>query len=243
MNANNFKSDINKLTEFRIRQIVRYVVYCYLQILSDKKTYNYSEKGKIPKEGFLRNGLVNDYLQKSYNKEYFKKYLSDNPSVEITFHPEEEMTYIIDSETNQPCTDKIDIAIWESSLQSIWSEKTDDEIRFAMECKRIEKLSDVNNYILDIEKFSNRNYLYTRLPFEGQIAFIENQKISHTKLRNKINDVLKKHDSIITDIFLTPKVLNEKFDGTYMSKHKRNTNNQFFSIYHLLFNYSNIVVD
>ena len=243
MNANKFKSDINKLTEFRIRQIVRYVVYCYLQILSDKKTYNYSEKGKIPKEGFLRNGLVNDYLQKSYNKEYFKKYLSDNPSVEITFHPEEEMTYIIDSETNQPCIDKIDIAIWESSLQSIWSEKTDDEIRFAMECKRIEKLSDVNNYILDIEKFSNRNYLYTRLPFEGQMAFIENQKITHITLKDKINDVLKKHDSIITDIFLTPKVLNKKFDGTYMSKHKRNTSNQFFLIYHLLFNYSNIVVD
>jgi len=161
INASSFKPDINKLTESRIQQIVKYVIYCYLQILSDKKRYNYSAKGKIPKEEFLRNGLVNDYLKKSYNKEYFRQNISDNPSVEITFHPEETMTYI-DSETNEPSTDKIDIAISESDLQSIWSEKTDDEIKFAMECKRIEKLSDTINYISVIQKFSKQNYLNTK---------------------------------------------------------------------------------
>jgi len=239
INANNFKPGINKLTEFRIQQILQYVIYCYLQILTDKKIYNYLEKGKIPKEEFLRNGLVNDYLQKSYNKEYFKQHISDNPSVEITFHTEETMTYI-DKSTNLPSTDKIDIAVCESILQSIWSKKTEDEIRFAIECKRIENLSDAKNYVGDIYKFCNRPYVYTRLPFEGQIAFIENQDIKHITLSNKINDMLKNHNSIITDSMLDTIVLNDKFDGTYLSKHQRNTSKEKFSIYHLLFYYSNI---
>jgi len=240
-NANHFKSKINKLTELRIRQIIQYVIYCYLKILSDKKAYNYSKRGKIPKEEFLRNGLVHDYLQKKYHKEYFKQYISDNPAVEITFHPEETMIYV-DSEANQPTTDKIDIAVSENILQSIWSEKTDNEIRFAIECKRIKKLSDTNDYISDIEKFCKRDYIHTRLPFEGQIAFIEHQNISHSALYNKINDALKNHKSIITDGLLAPIVLNNKFDGTYLSKHQRSTIKQLFFIYHLLFDYSNIVV-
>jgi hypothetical protein len=220
-----------------------YIIYCYLQILADKRTYNYSKRDKIPKEEFLRNGLVNDYLRKSYNKEYFKHQISDNPSVEITFHPEETMTYT-DLETNKQSTDKIDIAVCENILQSIWSEKTDNEIRFAIECKRIKILSDVNNYISDIEKFSNRNHIKTRLPFEGQIAFIEDQKITNSVLYKKINDVLENHSSIITNSSLESVVLNDKFDGTYLSKHQRNNaSKQNFSIYHLFFDYSNIVVD
>jgi len=242
INASRFKPDINKLTEFRIQQIVKYIIYCYLQILSDKKRYHYSTKGKIPKEEFLRNGLVYDYLQKNCNKEYYRQYISDNPSVEITFHPEETMPYI-DTETNESSTDRIDIAINESNLQSIWNDVTDNEIKFPVECKRINKLSDANNYIVDIEKFCKRNYIYTRLPFEGQIAFIEDQNISHDTLCNKINDILKNRNSIITDIFLNYIALNDKYNGTYLSKHQRNTGEQKFSIYHLFLNYSDIVVD
>jgi hypothetical protein len=209
-------------------------------MLADKKTYNYSERGKIPKEEFLRNGLVNNYLQKSYNKEFFKQNISDSPSVEISFHPEETMTYI-DTETNKPSTDKIDIAVWENILQSIWSEKTDNEIKFAIECKRIEKVSDANDSVSDIEKFCKRNYIYTRLPFEGQIAFIENQNITHIILRKKINEILQNHNSIITNSLLNSIVLNEKFEGAYLSKHQRKASKQRFSIYHLFLNYSNTV--
>jgi hypothetical protein len=243
-NASKFKSDINKLTEFRIRQIVQYVIYCYLKILDDKITYNYSEKGKISKEDFLKYGLVNDYLQKRDNKRYFIEHISDNPSVDvdISFHPEETMIYN-DNGTDKKTVDKIDIAVHEDGLQSIWSEKTEDEIRFAIECKRIEKLSDTDNYISDIENFSIREYEKTRLPFEGQIAFIENKSINYVTLKNKINEILKNHHSIITDSFLNPIVLDDKFDGTYLSKHQRTVSRHRFSIYHLLFNYSNIVVD
>ena len=210
-------------------------------MLTEYKKYHYSKRGKISQEGFLRNGLVNDYLQKSYNKEYFKQHISDNPSVDITFHPEETMTYI-DSEGDLPSTDYIDISIWESDLQSIWSEKTEDEIKFAIECKRIENLSDTKKYVSDIDNFCNRHYVNTRLPFEGQIAFIENQSIDHSKLRDKINTTLQNHDSIVTNVFLDKIVLNDKFDGTYLSKHQRNTSKRDFSIYHLLLNYSNIVI-
>ena len=241
IDATNFKPNINKLTECRIRQILHYVVYCYLQILADKKTYNYAVKGKIAKEEFLRNGLVNDYLQKSYNKNYFKQHISDNPSAEITFHPEETMTFI-NRETKKPSTDKIDIAVWENILQSIWSGKTDDEIRFAIECKRIERLSDASNYTSDMEKFCNRNHVNARLPFEGQIAFIENRNISHSALCIKINNILNNYKSIITSSFLGPIAISDKFNGTYMSIHQRNTSKSDFSIYHLLFDYTKIIV-
>ncbi|MCL2063898.1 MAG: hypothetical protein FWG98_05960 [Candidatus Cloacimonetes bacterium] len=241
-NANTFKSKEEKVTEYHVRQIVSYIIYCYLQILADKKTYDYSEKGKIAKEEFLRNGLVNDYLQKSYNKKYYKQYISDNPSVEITFHPEETMTYN-DSETQILSTDKIDISIWENSLQAIWSEKSDNEIRFAVECKRIKKLSDALNYISDTENFCFRNYVNTRLAFEGQIAFIEDIMMSCSKLKEKINEILLNHETIITSQFLEPVVLNDKFEGTYLSKHLRVSNKQYFSVYHLFFDYSSIVVN
>jgi hypothetical protein len=243
INADNFKSNINKLTEFRIQLILQYVIYCYLQILSDKKTYHYSERGKVPKEEFLRNGLLNDYLQKSYNKEYFKRNISDNLAVDITFHPEETMTYINQS-TNQRSIDKIDIAVCENILQSIWSKKTDNEIRFTIECKRIEKLSDSAKYIEDIEKFTNRKYINIRLPFEGQIAFIENSSITHTQLYEEINRKLDEKKTIITSNPLGQVSIHAKFNGTYLSKHKRNTDKQEqFSIYHLLFDYSKIVID
>jgi len=240
INADSFKPNINGLTEFRIKQILRYVIYCYLQIRKDVKTYDYSKKGRVSKEDFLKNGLVNDYLQKNHNKEYFKQHISDNPSVEITFHPEETMAYI-GASTNERSTDKIDIAIWENILQHIWSGETDNEIKFAIECKRIEKPSDSNKYVSDINNFCTRNYIYTRLPFEGQIAFIENSKINHINLSTKINEDLEGHQTIVTNSLLNQIMLSDTFKGTYLSKHQRITTDGF-SIYHLLLDYSDIVV-
>jgi hypothetical protein len=241
INADNFKMDTNKLTEFRIRLVVQYIVYCYLQILTDDKKYFYSERGKIPQEEYLRNGLVDDYLQKSKNKAYFKQNIAENPSVEITFHSEETMTYI-DFE-NQKRMDKIDIAIWENELQSLWTSRTDNEIKFAVECKRIETLADTDKYISDIQNFCNRNYIKTRLPFEGQLAFIEKATITHIQLKDNINKKLENKTSIITENPLNEIVVNNKYDGTYLSKHQRNTNNQSFSIYHLLFDYSSVIIN
>ena len=100
-----------------------------------------------------------------------------------------------------------------------------------------------SGYISDIEKFCNRNHIKTRLSIEGQIAFIENESITHNILYNVINENLQNRKSIITDGFLNKIVLNDKFEATYLSRHQRNTSIQIFSIYHLFFDYTNIVVD
>jgi hypothetical protein len=78
------------------------------------------------------------------------------------------------------------------------------------------------------------------LPFEGQIAFIENSTITHIQLKDKINEKLPTE---ITENPLNVVFISNKYDGTYLSKHKRNSSQHIFSIYHLLLDYSNIVID
>ncbi len=240
--ADNFKRDVNKLTEYRIRSVMKYIIYCYHKTLEDNKKYDYSKRGKIAQEDYLRNGLINDYLSKSYNKKYFKENISDSPLVEITFNPEETKTYI-DSTTNEERNDKIDISIYESRIQELWSKKTTDEIKFAVECKRINSYEDCKEYIKDIKKFSERNQTTFRLPIEGQIAFIENSALNEYLVAEKINEKLKL-SSIQTLYFLKRHELCKSFMGSYSSRHKKINNEiEDFKIYHLLFDYSSIILN
>ena len=105
-------------------------------------------------------------------------------------------------------------------------------------------MSDVKDYVLDIEnKFINRNHINLRLPFEGQIAFIENKKITHIDISMEINNILK-GKSFTTEKYLCYEKLHSKLDGTYLSIHKRNFENKnSFMIYHLILNYSNVVLN
>ena len=241
--ADNFKPNVNKLTEYRIRLVMQYVTYCYQQTLIDGKKYDYSKRGKIAQEDYLRNGLINDYLSKSSNKKYFKENISDNPFVEITFHPEETKTYI-DSTTSEERNDKIDISIWESKIQSLWSSETDDEIKFAVECKRINSYDDCKEYIKDIKKFTERPQTTFRLPIEGQIAFIENSSLNHNLIVEDINNKLQSYSSISTLDYLKHHQISDSFDGSYKSKHRKNFNKkEAFKIYHLLLDYSSIVMN
>lgn len=241
--ANNFKPNSNKLTEYKIRLVMKYIIYCYQLTLADNKQYDYSKRGKIAQEDYLRNGLINDYLSKSYNKKYFKENISDNPFVEITFHPEETKTYI-DGETNQERNDKIDISIWESDIQNLWSSKTDDEIKFAVECKRINDFDDCKEYVKDINKFTERLQTTFRLPIEGQIAFIENVRLNHNLVSDDINKKLNKHTSITSLDCLKHLIISDSFEGSYKSSHLKKFNNkESFKIYHLLLDYSNIVLN
>src|SRR5690554_4218170 len=239
--ADNFKPNVNKLTEYRIQSVMKYIVYCYQKTLSDKKKYDYSKRGSIAQEDYLRNGLVNDYLSKTYNKKYFKEHISDNPLVEITFHPEETKTYI-DITTKKERNDKIDISIYESLIQEIWSEKTDDEIKFAVECKRINSLDDCKEYIKDIKKFTERPQTTFRLPLEGQIAFIENSLLVHNLVADDINKKLKANTSILTLDCLKQHTISDSFICSYKSRHRKKFSNDNFKIYHLLLDYSSIVV-
>jgi len=230
-------------TEKRIKIILWYVIECYLLVLKNQEKYSkIYVKNKTSYgykfENYLRTRLVDDYLNK--NKDLLHKKTSNLNEINFTKESEEEY-----SQNNKTEIDKIDIYVSNLGLQKEWTAQNENPY-FAIECKRIKDLSESitgsYGYISDIEKFCNRPYILTRLPFEGQIAFIENKKIGHTTLHKKINDILETHKTIKTNSFLNPIVLSDKFDGTYLSKHKRK-NNQNFSIYHLLFNYSDIIVD
>ena len=236
----NRKTDI---AEKKIKAILWYVIECYTLKLQSKKTYSkvwVKDNTAIHLENFLRNRLVEDYLIQ--NKDLLKQ---KTPTLnEINFTCESEKEYI-DSQDGKHKTDKIDIFVNKLGLQSEWKEQ-DENLYFAIECKRIKKSSytaDTEGYISDIEKFCNRSHKNTRLPFEGQIAFIENEKISYTALYSKINKQLECRNSIITDSKLSQILLNDKYRGTYLSKHKRKITKQNFSIYHLLLDYSSIVVE
>jgi len=219
--------------------VMKYVVHCYLEMKKDKKVYDFSERGKLQKEDFLRNGLVDDYLAQRKNKEYYKNNISDNPNVEIYFQKEENQPYSID---NVLADDFIDISIKENRLSDILSGETSDEIKFAIECKRIKKASDYDEYIKDIQKFSDRPFTTYRLPFEGQIAFIEEAKLAHKIVSAGINKKLQSHTTITTTNYLSSTGIHEQFDSSYLSKHKRGYKpKKVFSIFHLLFDYSSII--
>ena len=138
--------------------------------------------------------------------------------------------------------DKIDVFINKLGVNRIWNEN-DENIYFAIECKRIKQLSDTSRYIEDIEKFSNRNYLSLRLPFEGQLAFVEAKDITHNDISTNINKKLETIAYIITETPLFEYPLHEKVSGIYKSAHKKNATKEIFSIYHLILDYSKIVTD
>jgi hypothetical protein len=210
-------------------------------IQQDGKRYDYREKGKIKKEDFLRDGLVDDYLNKTNNKNYFKQFISDNPNVEIYFQREEKQNYL---EHDALAEDKIDITVKETKLSEILNENINDEIKFAIECKRINNSQSLSEYVKDIYKFTSRQYKTYRLPYEGQIAFVEDSSLNCTIVSEKINERLKSDKNIITVQFLKNKSFDTQFEGGYHSIHKRNygTRNNF-SIYHLMFDYSKIIIN
>jgi len=235
---------INAITEKHIKIILWYVVECYLRVLKKQEKYSkvyVKNNTNLKFENYLRNRFVEDYLIE--NKDLLKQKTLALNNINFTYETEKEY---VDFQDNKEKSDKIDIFINKLGLQKEWKEQ-DENLYFAIECKRIKNLdNDItgkSGYISDIEKFCNRNHIKTRLPFEGQIAFIENQNITHTDLCNKVNYLLQNQKAIITNTFLDKIILNDKFDSSYLSQHQRNTSQQNFSIYHLFFNYSSVVVE
>jgi hypothetical protein len=208
-------------------------------MLKDGQKYDFSKRGKLQQEDYLRNGLVDDYLSKRQNKEYYKNFISDNPAVEIYFQKEENHTHRVNGEL---ADDYIDISIKETELSNALSGETDDEIKFAVECKRIKEAKDYNEYVKDIGKFVNRPFTTHRLQYEGQIAFVEDANLNHTHVSEAINTRLRSSSVIDTIQYLSLFKFHESFDGSYLSAHKRNYyNKSVFSIFHLLLDYSKIV--
>lgn len=243
-NASHFiqnRKRIFSVTDGRIKSILWYIVECYQIFKKDNITYSKSqikENSTIPFENYLKFELIDNYLVK--NKHLLKEKLF--PLENINFSAEIQKRYI-DNKDGKEKPAKIDVFINKLGLNDEWQEK-DENVYFSIECKRIEILSDTSKYIEDIEKFTNRDFTTLRLPFEGQIAFIENKSISHTEAVNSINSRLEKHATIKTDSPLTYSKIYNTFEGSYLSKHRKNSGGKEpFSIYHLMFDYSDIVID
>ncbi|TYT27981.1 hypothetical protein [Elizabethkingia anophelis] len=235
-NANNFKTDKNRVIESHARKIMRYVIDCYHLILKDGKKYDYSRRGKIKQEDFLRNGLVDDYMRENIHL------LNDKPinqySIDSYINKESAESYY-DAEDGLLHDDKIDIKIEYPNLKLDLKDRT---AYFAIECKRITENGDSKEYISDTIKFSQRTYEKGRIPYEGQIGFIENSKISHSSIFPIINEKLKSAQNLTTIKELEAIKLKSDFEGSYRSLHeKSNETKDKFTVFHLFLNYLDIV--
>ncbi len=239
-NASNFVrnwgNEITALTSNRIDAIIWYISECYQLIRLDCPKYDFKAlklKSKIKQEDYLRFRLVTDYLRK--NKALIKNKCAELS--EISFHIEEQFEYF-DLIEKKDSADKIDVSVSRLALQEIWNDEVEN-IYFAIECKRIKVISDCEDYTKDTEKFANRNYTTTRLPFEGQLAFIENNALTHSSVSAEINRRLPSRKKLTTKQPLKNVIMHTVFNGCYHSIHNRNTKLvQKFEVYHLLFDYS-----
>lgn len=226
------------ITRKRITSIMQYIIYCYKLQLANQIIYSKSGRPNKQKfEDYLKTKLVDDYLRK--NKDYFK---GINSGIEvIVFGKEDTELYIDGGHIEQE--DKIDICVKELGLQKAWAGDNKQEIYFAIECKRIEFLSDSKHYVDDIQKLVDRKHTEFRLPFEGMLAFIENANLKHIQVSKKVTELLKASTTISTNQYLLPIELDTDFEGTYTSSHTKNFDNSTFIIYHLLCDYSQLVTN
>jgi len=199
-----------------------------------KKEDSKKEDGKYHLEVYLSKKLVDDYLNIRTNTATYKNIISNDPCVSIFFSNEPSQTL------NDNKDEFIDIQIFESTLDSLLANETPNHIYFAIECKLIN--NGYSEYVSDIEKFCNYNHTTFRLPFESQIGYILNPQYKSEHVSKGINENLAKNTQITTLEQLKPIQIVENFENSYVSKHKRKYNTEFFTDYHLLLNYSTIVI-
>jgi len=229
--ANYLKNRANKLalTQKRIKQILTCTINSYERIVSDGVIFDYSKRGKVKHEDYLRNRLVDDYLENELSSVAIgTEYFTVNKEVS------EEYTSLVDSELHN---DPIDIHIVDKALKRSWGKET--KPYFAIECKRI---GSVSAYINDTKKFTERSYTGLRLPIEGQLGFIEKKGWDHKIVSDKINTNLSSNTFLKTTKNLTPFVLNPGFDGTYVSEHEKK-DTSLFSVLHLFLDYTKILLN
>jgi hypothetical protein len=206
-------------------------------LVADGSKYNLStikETSTYKIEDYISNELVDKYLKMNLHL------INDSELNKIIITKQSEELYIhaIDKKEKP---DKIDIYITNLNLNELL-EGNSPQPYFAIECKRIRKHSCIKEYVSDIRKFCNREYRLTRLPFEGQIAFIENPEFNVEYVSTEINKELKLQNDISTRKYLEKELLLSGFNDSYHSIHLKNfTPYNPFDIYHLFLNYSSIV--
>lgn len=231
LNASTYAKNREKLalTQKRVKKILVCVIKSYEKIIAEGVVYDFNDRGTYSQEDYLTSELVENYLQNELNQ-------LNLGTTEFSFanHNPEEKYY---DENDKPRPDKIDVQIVDTALKN--SLAIQEKAYFAIECKRLGSISD---YVNDTKKITKRNHKMFRLPFEGQIGFIENLNWNHETVKDKINDNLSKNSNIETLKQLEPVVLKENFGGSYYSQHRK-INKIPFSVFHLFFNYSKIVLN
>ncbi|MBP1639121.1 MAG: hypothetical protein H6Q17_704 [Bacteroidetes bacterium] len=228
----------HSIVQHRIKTILCYVIDNYKLLVADGTKYDLlkiKETSTYKVEDYLSNELVDKYLKMNLhliNNSQLSKII-------ITKQSEEQYVDVINKK-NRP--DKIDIYITNLNINR-FLEDNPVQPYFAIECKRIRKQSCIKEYVSDIRKFCNREYKFTRLPFEGQIAFIENPEYDPAYVSTEINKELLSRNDITTKKFLEKELFHCEFNESYHSIHVKNfVPNNSFSIYHLLFNYQTLLV-
>lgn len=224
------RTNKSAVTEKRIINILNAVINSYHRIKQDKIVFDYSTRGKIKQEDFLRNRFVDDFLQEQLNEiaEGTYKYIANKDA-------EEEYRTIIDNVLHN---DPIDIHITIIDLTNF--NNAQKKPYFAIECKRFTS-GAVSEYLGEIKKFTERSYTLTRLPFEGQIGFIEKTHLNASLLVKTINGRLEAEDCPIHTLEeLNPYLIQGKFPNSYKSKHRK-LNQIDFEIFHLFLDYSKLV--
>jgi hypothetical protein len=190
--------------------------------------------GNYHLEVFLSKKLVDDYLNKRTNTNVYKNKIAKDPCVSVHFS--NEPSQVLKDKTDE----FIDIQIFETTLDSLLTNETPNHVSFAIECKLI--TDGYSEYVSDIVKFCNNDHTIFRLPFEGQIGYILNPKYKLAHVVNGINKNLLDNKKIVTIEQLKPICISNAFDGSFVSKHKRKYNDSIFIDYHLLLDYSKIVI-
>lgn len=219
------------LTELRVKDILVCVINSYQKIISENKVFNYSDRGTYKPEDYLTSCLVDEFLQ-------YELQALNSGTIEYSIaNTETKERYIgIDDKTHP---DPIDIQIIDSALKSSLS--VHDKVYFAIECKRFTSGS-VTQYIKDTIKFSKRKYIKTRLPFEGQIGYIEKIGLTHKTIKDTINRKLSSNSEIETLKPLEHCSIKKGFDSSYMSEHRK-LDKSIFSVFHLFLNYSSNILN
>lgn len=219
------------LTQKRVKDILTCLINSYEQIITKKIIFDYNKRGTYKHEDYLTSCLVDDFLQ------YELQSLNSGTTEYSIANTETKEKYIgIDNEFHP---DPIDIQIVDSALKSFVG--VDDKIYFAIECKRL-TTSSVSEYVKDTVKFSKRNYIKTRLPFEGQLGYVEKDLLSHQIISEKINQSLSSNSELQTLKQLENHLIKDNFSGSYLSEHLK-SDNSIFSVFHLFFDYSKSILN
>lgn len=240
-NAKKFVSSRSKPTAVsteRVEDILWYVIecYCILRLDGPKYSKEWCKNSTTYKfEDYLKMTFVDDYLV--MNKRLLQHKTTQLEQINFSYETSKRYT----NEAGVEAIDKIDIYISKIGLQKQWS-APDDCIYFAIECKRIRKPKSYVEYSGDIQKFCSRSHLQIRLPFECMLGFVEEPNLRYAVLSKEITkELIKKR--VDTTQQLTAYGLNSTFDGSYLSKHQRSfAPFAQFTLYHLFFDYSNIIV-